>query len=300
MMYSTNRTQSFWNFFRQRSALSNLIVINTVIFLLINVFILVCWLFKFSPYASESSLSYPAYWLSVPADPHQIFLRPWGIFTYMFVQQDLFHLFFNMITLYFGGQIFLRLLNEKKLLSTYILGGFMGALFFVISFNIFPVFEGALPGAIAIGASASVLAILVAAAAYAPNFEVLLLFVGRVKLKYIAIVLILIDLLSISQDNPGGHIAHLGGAAWGFFYIRYLLNKGWKGFPSQQKSSGWFRRKPKKQKYSSTRTVSDEEYNARKNENQEKIDKILEKISKNGYEGLSKEEKEILFKAGKE
>lgn len=284
------------NFFRQRSALSNLIVINIVVFLLVNIVDLFAWLFKFSPAVSYSSVSFPVYWLSVPADPGLIAGRPWGIFTYMFVHHELFHILFNMITLYFGGQIFLRLLNEKKLISTYLIGGLAGAIFFIAAYNIFPVFRESLPYAMAIGASASVLAILVAAAAYAPNFEVILMFIGKIKLKYIALGLILIDILSISKDNPGGHIAHLGGAAWGILYIRLFLNHGWKGFKPSRKFKV-FSHTSKKSK--TTRTFTDEEFNARKNEHQQKIDKILDKISKHGYDGLTKEEKEILFKEGR-
>lgn len=287
------------SFFHNRSALRNLIMINIAVFILINLVDLLFWLFKVAPVSPYGSGSLLVHWLSVPADFNQLLVRPWGIFTYMFSHQDLFHILFNMITLYFGGQIFLSLLNEKKLVSTYLLGGLAGAVFFILSYNIFPVFRDSLPYALAIGASASVLAILIAAAAYAPDYTVYLIFIGKIKLKYIALILILIDLLSISKDNPGGHIAHLGGAAWGFLYIRVFLNHGWKGLSGINPFTLFkIKRKSHKKTYTK-RPVTDEEYNTRKNENQEKIDRILEKISRNGYNGLTKEEKEILFKAGK-
>ncbi|MHC1707286.1 MAG: rhomboid family intramembrane serine protease [Bacteroidales bacterium] len=287
-------SNSFRGIFRQRSVITNLILINVAVFIGLNIIELFFWLFKMTPVMNDRPISFPVYWLSVPADLLQLMVKPWSLITYMFTHQDLFHILFNMITLYFGGKIFLSLLNEKKLISTYLIGGISGALFFILAYNIFPVFGDSVPFALAIGASASVLAILIAAATYAPDYYIFLMFIGRIKLKYIALALIIIDVLSISRSNPGGHIAHLGGAAWGFIYVRYLLNKGWKG-----NFSAFWPKKRTFRKKTVNRNISDEEYNARKNENQKQIDQILDKISKFGYDGLTKEEKEILFKAGK-
>ena len=299
MKNSFSPAEGIKSFFRQRSALSNLIVINALVFVLLNFIDLLFWLYNRHQSDVQNSSNPLVYWLSVPADSGELLLRPWGVFTYMFVHQEFLHILFNMITLYFGGQIFLRFLNEKKLVSTYILGGLTGALFFILSYNIFPVFKDALPSALAIGASASVLAVLVAAASYAPDFEVIFMFLGRVKLKYIALGFILLDLMSISKENPGGHLAHLGGASWGFIYIRFFLNKGWKGSSFGFPRNLNFKRKPFKKTYYNSRPITDEEFNAKKNEQQQQIDQILDKIAKHGYDGLSKTEKEILFKAGK-
>lgn len=297
---------NFKNFFKSRSVLSQLIIINIIVFIVVNVIKLFFFLFKVDLYSDDgSNISVIIEWLAVPSNLRSLALRPWTIFTYMFLQENFFHILFNMFVLYFSGTIFIQFLDNKKLVTTYILGGIVGALFFIISFNIFPVFDEYTNKALALGASASVLAILVAVSTYVPDFIVNLLFFGRVKLKYIAIVLVVVDVLSISQGNPGGHIAHLGGALWGFIYIRRLKRGSdlgdfihrikWKSLFSyfyKEKSKNNFRKVHYNQ-----RPYTDEEYNRIRSERQKKIDKILEKISRSGYESLSKEEKELLFDA---
>jgi len=222
----------------------------------------------------------------------------------MFLQEDFMHLLFNMIVLYFGGKIFTDYLSKKQLVNTYIWGGIIGALFFIITFNIFPVFQASVSRSVALGSSASVLAILIAAATYIPNYTVQLILIGRVKLKYIAIAFVALDILSIERGNPGGHIAHIGGAVWGYLSI-ILMKKGyknplginWFGF---RKVFDWFKHDPKsnfKNVHYNKKTVSDEEYNKDRANRQKNIDEILDKISRSGYESLSKEEKELLFKA---
>jgi hypothetical protein len=223
----------------------------------------------------------------------------------MFLQENFFHIIFNMIVLYFGGRIFLEYLNERKLLSTYILGGLFGAFFYIVAFNIFPVFSESVNYSVALGASASVLAILVAVATYVPEYSVVLVLFGKVKLKYLALVVVLIDVLSISRGNAGGHIAHLGGAFWGFAYI-YLMKNGKDftlnlGSMNFKKFFRYFTKPKDSSKFDTTahngRPLSDDEYNYRRNNQQERIDKILDKISKSGYTSLTKEEKELLFKS---
>ena len=202
--------------------------------------------------------------------------------------------------LYFGGLLFNEYLGEKRLLWTYIAGGITGALFFLLAFNVFPVFESIAGVAVALGASASVLAIIIAVATYVPDYTVQLLFIGRVKLKYVAIIFVIIDLLSIPSGNSGGHIAHLGGAAWGFVYALVLRN----GTDLYRFFNFSAIVAQKKNKYSTENTTqkrpfSDDEYNDRRKKSQERIDEILDKISKSGYSSLTKEEKELLFKTSK-
>jgi membrane associated rhomboid family serine protease len=243
------------------------------------------------------------FWLAVPSDLHLLMTRPWTIVTYMFTQESFFHILFNMMVLYFGGRIFTEFLDDRKLVNTYIWGGLTGALFFIVSYNLFPVFSEDVRMSVALGASASVLAILVAIATYAPNYTVYLLLLGRIKLKYIAIVLVIIDLLSINRGNPGGHIAHLGGALWGFLSVM-LYRKGLKNFPGInwygiKNLFTWFN-KPRYTRYKEVNTgrpLNDDEYNRIRAERQKKIDIILDKISKSGYDSLTKEEKELLFSA---
>ena len=206
-----------------------------------------------------------------------------------------------MVWLHFGGKIFLQYLQPKQLLSTYILGGISGGLLFILAFNYVPALQGLTLDARALGASASVLAIMVAIATYSPNYSVHLPFIGIVKLKQIAIVCVVLDILSIPNGNAGGHIAHLGGAIFGYFYIKQLkkgrdYSKGFSNFIDRLLNTF----KPKsKLKTVHKRSKTDYEFNSEKTAKQKEIDKILEKIAKSGYESLSKEEKATLFSASK-
>ena len=192
------------------------------------------------------------------------------------------------------------LLSDKKLIWTYIIGGLFGALIFVLAYNIFPVFEDVKQTSIVMGASASVLAILVAAASYKPDYELNLLLFGRLKFKWLAIIFVVIDLLSISAENPGGHIAHLGGALYGFLY-GFLMRKDFDfgkifRFP---KRSGMKYTRYKTVKEEPQRPVPDEQYNQQQAEKEHDVDAILDKIAKNGYASLTQEEKEFLFKSSR-
>mgnify|MGYP001162821690 CR=1 FL=1 len=239
--------------------------------------------------------------LGLPADISNLIVKPWTIITYMFTHENFIHLLFNLLWLYFGGKIFLKYLNYKQLISTYFLGGAFGGLMYIFAFNFFPVFEEKLTFSIAIGASASVLAILIAISSYIPNYSVNINLIGNIKLKHIAFISIFIDILSIPKGNSGGHIAHLGGALYGFLYINQLKKgKDW---------SNWFNRifdylttflfYQRIAKNKKSRFKSDYKWNKEKNLSKNEIDKILDKISKSGYESLNKKEKEILFKASK-
>ena len=153
------------NFFLQKNALSRLMLINIVIWLICLFISVFTWLFN------VSDISFVTKLFAVPADISSLTDKPWSIFTYMFLQEEFWHLFFNMLMLYYGGQIFLQYFTQKQLLLTYIFGGLFGALFFIMSFNIFPVFENMRDSAVALGASASVLSILIAAATYQPEYK---------------------------------------------------------------------------------------------------------------------------------
>ncbi|MFA5781344.1 MAG: rhomboid family intramembrane serine protease [Bacteroidales bacterium] len=302
-MYNKPFLDNIKNFFYSRSILSRLILVNIIIFILANLVSLYYYLFKIPPDVSICGIAVSkfTYWFAVPS--HTLFLlqKPWTIFTYMFLQENFFHLLFNMIMLYFGGILFLQFLGSKKLISTYIIGGLAGATVYILAFNFFPVFNEISRCSVALGASASVLAVLVAIAVYVPEFSVRLFLFGSIKLKYIVLILVLIDILSIEKENPGGHIAHLGGALWGFTYI-LLMKKNRDIYsifnPFGNFFKNLFKPKPKlKVEYKKERPLTDDEYNKAKAEKQKKIDAILDKISKNGYANLSKEEKEFLFSA---
>ncbi|MFA8298821.1 MAG: rhomboid family intramembrane serine protease [Hyphomicrobiales bacterium] len=284
-------SEKIMKFFRSKTILSNLILINIIVFLVVNLSGLLGWLFKLPTY---SNLSYLAYYLSIPANIDTLGVRPWTVITYMFTHESFFHIFFNLLVLYFAGSIFKQYLPSKKLLLVYILGGITGAVFYVGAFNIFPIFENQINQSVALGASASVLAILVAAATYVPKYSVHFFLLGKIKLKHIAIVLVILDLISIRNGNSGGHISHLGGALFGFIYMSILKRRF--SMNIWNKISSLLQRKRAFRKYKGGRPLSDEEYNNERAKNKERINIILDKISKHGYNNLSKEEKEFLFR----
>jgi len=211
-----------------------------------------------------------------------------------------------MLCLYWFGRIFLEYLNERQLLTTYIIGGLAGAVFYILSYNLFPKFEDSYRQSVALGASASVMAIVVAISFYVPNYRINLLFIGPVKIIYIALISIVMYWLLIKSSNSGGNLTHIGGALWGFFFIYMLKNRidvsSIFSIFSIKRISNPFKRNKKakfKKVYTNTRVKTDEEYNLEKKMNQQKIDEILDKISKTGYENLSKQEKELLFRTSR-
>jgi len=282
--------------FKHGSALTRLIYINLGVFLLVQIIGVVLFL--------SGQINVIPDWLSVPSNISELIKRPWTPVTYMFLHTGFIHLLFNILGLYWFGKLFLYRLEGDKLLGVYLLGGLSGALFYVISYNVFPVFETV--NGLLLGASASVFAILVAIAVYDPNNEIHLSFIGSFQLKYVALFYVLLSVIGISATNPGGNIAHLGGAAWGWFYISQLRKgKEWGDglvrFIDKMSISIQNLIKPKNNlKVTFKQTPRDDyEYNRLKKAEQEEINRILEKIAKSGYDSLSKSEKELLFRQGK-
>jgi membrane associated rhomboid family serine protease len=280
--------------FKHGSALTRLIYINLGVFLLIKLLGVIFYLAGQPFYLME--------WLSVPSNPEMLLKRFWTPVTYMFLHAGFLHLLFNILGLYWFGKLFLYHFEGDKLLSVYLLGGLSGALLYLLAFNIFPAFASV--NAILLGASASVFSILVAIAVYDPQREIHLFFIGRIPLKYIAAFYVVLSIIGISASNPGGNLAHLGGAAWGWFYIAQLRKgKDWgSGLVTFiDKIGDWF--KPKERMKVTFKQQApprdDYEYNRQQNVQQEEINRILDKIAESGYESLTKKEKEILFKQGK-
>ncbi len=276
-------------------------IVIKLIFVNVAVFILVGILGLFS----LASLNIDTVkWLAVPADLKVLLYRPWTLISYMFLHYDFMHILFNMLWLFWFGKIFLEFLSSKQLLNIYLLGGISGAFLYILAFNAIPAFKPMVASSVALGASASVYAIVVAISAFAPDYSIQLMFIGRVKIKYIAIFILVLDVLSIAGSNAGGHIAHLGGAMFGYlFAVQFKkgsdLTKGFSGFIDGL--SEWFKKKPKmkvtKNKYKTNKKPStDHEYNQQKAADQSEMDRILGKISKSGYDSLTKKEKETLFK----
>lgn len=286
--------------FQKGNTLNKVIFINGGIFVLFNLVIVTCSLFNI-PAPDIFG------WFMFPADLGEFLLKPWSLISYMFLHEGLWHLLINLIWLYFGGTLFLQYFDGKKFLSVYLLGGFVGAAFYMLAYNLFPIFAAQVATSSALGASASVLAILVAIATYIPNYSVRLMLIGSVKLKYIAMFAVVIDILSLTGGNAGGHFAHLGGAAFGFYFSTMWL-KG-KDITERldnllESIENTFKGKKKakmKVKYSAKNKKPTDKYDyaTKKKFEQDEIDKILEKISKSGYDSLSKEEKEKLFKMSK-
>lgn len=279
--------------FRSGDTLNILLLINVIVFLIIHILDAVLKLFLVEGFGSVTLVNF----FSVPASLSKLAVEPWTLVTYQFLHFGFFHILFNLLWLFWMGRIFTEYLGTKKLLSTYILGGIAGALLFIAAYNVFPLFRGEVISAQALGASASVLAIAIAIAAYIPDYTVHLILIGPVRLKYIALVTILLDLISISGSNAGGHIAHLGGALYGYVFAMNL-KKG-------KNIAAWFDRladrirnllSGKKMKVvKKARPLSDEEYMHNKKVSQERIDIILDKISRSGYGSLTSEERDILF-----
>ena len=259
--------------------LNKLIYINVFSFLVLNIFSVIFSLLLID-ISSIKEL------LMLPSSTEEVIKKPWSLISYMFIHDNFIHLLFNLIWLHFGGKLFLQYLNQKQLLYTYILGGLFGGILFIIAFNNLPALIPYSENAKALGASASVLAIFFAIATYIPNFQVSIPFIGFIKLKHIALIYIILDFLNIPNGNAGGHIAHLGGAIFGFFYVKQFTQKSAKNkqnqFLSYLKNIFNFQKCKNKKSYK-----------------MKEIDLILEKISKSGYNSLTKIEKELLFKSSK-
>jgi membrane associated rhomboid family serine protease len=271
---------------RTGGALTQIILVNTIVFLIANI-IVYGFGFKADNWAD---------YIALPGRFKEFLYRPWTLFTYMFFHLDLSHVFWNMVWLYSLGRIFNELIGPKRLLWVYLLGGISGGLLFLIIYSTVNV------GGLLLGASAGVMAIVVAVAAFAPNYVVQLFIFGPVRLKYIALISFIITSVLYFQSNTGGKVAHIGGALFGLVYgLQYKRGRDMaRGLGNMGSSIGGMFDKKKKSPLKVTynkRKVSDEEYNASKVVEQQVIDAILDKISRSGYDSLSKREKEILFKA---
>ncbi len=278
-----------------------LIVINVLVWI---GFMLLEWMLNSGSIFSQ--------WFSLPTDLSRLLIQPWSLLTYAFLHAGFWHIFWNMLILYWFGQIVLNLFTEKRFLTIYLLGALAGGVLFVLAYNLFPVLITS--SAYLVGASAAVRAIMIFIAAYTPNTEVRVIFFN-VKLWHIGVFVVLTDLIQIpSSGNAGGLLAHVGGAIFGYVYARQLSKGNDIGLWWERLADGvvnLFKSKPKSAKKANMKTVYKNQTSAQKrtyrsgsrvskNEQQAQIDAILDKISKSGYDSLSKAEKDFLFKAGKD
>lgn len=284
--------------FNKGDVLMKFIFINVAVFLAIHAVGVVATLFRLE------SLD-PLPFLAVPSQLNMILIRFWTLLTYMFVHVGFMHILFNMLWLYWFGKIFLSYFNDRTLGSLYVIGGLAGALLYILAFNTIPYYIYESGHGIMIGASASVMAIVMAAAFYRPDVTLNLFLFGRIKIIYIAIAVFVIDFFSLSNgNNPGGHVAHIGGAIAGYLFAnQYKKGKDFTLPISRflDKIANLF----KKRKYKGAHKVvyrkpeTDYDYNYRKAQESKKIDAILDKLKQSGYDSLSSEEKRQLFDAGK-
>lgn len=289
--------------FKRGNIYIQLIYINGGVFILTSLLLVFLRLFNRS---GANILLYA----EMPASLQNFMYQPWSIFTYMFMHADFLHILFNMLWLYWFGQLFLYFFSAKHLRGLYILGGICGAAIYMLSFNLFPFFSDSIEHSYMLGASASVLAIVVATAYREPEYQVRLLLFGSIRLKYIALFMILSDLLFITSENAGGHIAHLGGALAGLWFAASLkkghdvtawINKILDGFISLFTGNAFKTRKKPKMSvhYNDNMRNKDYDYNAQKKAQNDEVDRILDKLKKSGYESLTTEEKKSLFDASK-
>ncbi|TND08925.1 MAG: Rhomboid family protein [Bacteroidetes bacterium] len=262
--------------------LTRLIIANIAVFLAINVILNLIVL------SSRHMSFFPADWLILPGKPELVPVQIWTIFTYMFLHANFWHLVVNMLWLYSFGRIFSDYVGNQKLLWVYLVGGLAGAVVFILLSFVLP--SGGL-----LGASAATMAVVACAATVVPDMEIAIFGVWRVKIKYVALVAILLTSLMDLAANTGGKISHLGGAAFGFLYgLQHRKGKDILKFLTNLSRP----KKPRHLKVEHRRPVSDEQYNASKLSIQKRVDEILDKISRSGYDSLSRDEREFLQKYG--
>jgi membrane associated rhomboid family serine protease len=279
---------------REGSVITRLIYVNIAIFLAFRILNVAFFLS-----GKEFGL---LQWFELPADISLVLRQPWSLLSYMFLHFDFLHILFNLLVLYWFGRIFLDYYNQNQLLGLYLLGGLAGGVIYIAAFNIFPVFAGIMTYSRLLGASASIIAILIATAIRDPNREISLFLIGSVRLKYIAIFFIVSYVIGISTNNAGGNFAHLGGAVMGcIFAVLEKKERDITAFISRGEK--WitriFKKKEKIKIVHKQIPRDDYEYNREKAADHEELNRILDKIGTDGYDSLSKKERETLFRHGK-
>ena len=268
--------QKLNNYLTSKSVVEKIILINIIIYLCPFLFKTILFLFQINDFSIIN-------WFTIDANLDEFIFKPWSLLTYGFLHGSFSHIFWNMIIFYYFGNIIQDIFGEKFLLNLFISGIIVGGLTYFISYNLFPAFKGV--NSVMIGASAGVMSVLFFLTAYNPKYPIRIIFFD-VKILYIAIFLIFYDITQIPLNNSGGHIAHIGGAVWGYYsFLNYNKeNKIIKSFLS----------------FFNFKKNSKASFNEKSNNfNQKKIDEILDKISSSGYDSLSNSEKDYLFKAGK-
>lgn len=286
---------------RPNNAVVQLILINVIVFVITSVF----WLF----FQGTSIYEFFGSIIELPSYLPKLLVRPWTIFTYMFVHAGLWHILGNMLFLYWFGKLIQEYLGSNRVVALYVLGGLAGGVLYIIMYNLLPFFSDSVGSSTLVGASAGVLAIVVGAAVFMPDYTFYMLLFGPVKIKYIALISVFLSFIGLRGANAGGEIAHLGGVAMGWLFITQLKKGNDLGTPILNFFTfikSFFVRQPKikvthrsgSKRASASKSTKSSTSKSSKSE-QEEIDAILDKISQSGYESLSKEEKQKLFNASK-
>lgn len=292
--------------FKTGNVLNQIIIVNAVLFLAVAV-VGVFFTFGGQKDVFEVFTSY----LMLPSSVDTLLTQPWTIITYFFFHKGFMHILFNMLYMYWFGRIISEYLGQNKLLGLYVWGGIGGGVLYLLAYNLLPYFEHQVGGSYLLGASGGVVAIVVGAATFQPNYAIHLLFLGPVRLKYIAAFTVLVSFIQSTGSNAGGEIAHLGGALVGFLSIKQLQQgNDWSKpivsivtwvkslFKPQPKIKVSYKNTKSTSSRTSTKTKARTE--SKSKNAQEEIDAILDKISEKGYDALSKEEKQKLFNASKD
>jgi membrane associated rhomboid family serine protease len=288
-------------FSRHNNAHVQLIIINVVIFLALVVLSVASEWFHFTDFFEVIHKNF-----RIPANFFEFTKRPWTIITYFFTHDlsEIGHIFFNMLAFYYFGRLFVEYLGSDKLVALYVLGGISAALLYLAAFNLIPnppPFIANSSGGWMVGASGAIFAVMTGAATLLPDYTFYLLFLGPIRIKYIAAFFIIASFIGTKEANAGGNIAHLGGALMGFIYVKQLqAGVNWGSWITAVLD--WIQNlfKPRSNvKVSYRKSEPKKKTSAQSKASQEEIDAILDKISDRGYESLSKDEKEKLFNASK-
>lgn len=271
-------------------------IAEKIIFLNIILFVLPYFINTLLFLFNLNSKSYIELFLLSP-ELNDLIIRPWTIITYSFVHDGFFHLFWNMLLLYYISRMILNLFSPSTFINVYFLGVIVGGILFLFSYSFFPVFKGDISSMG--GSSAGVMAAIIFMCTYSPDNEIRLFFFN-LKLKYIGILFFVFDIIQIPYGNSGGHIAHVGGAILGFFYARNLINGRDIGSSFEYLWKFFFRKRKNKEGKAFLQDNPKIYKKSDKSEKQKRVDAILDKISKSGYESLSDKEKNFLSRYGEE
>lgn len=292
-------------FNKPNNTLVQLILINVVIFLVLLVT-------KVSlTMAQNPGYGFIMSQLLIPGDINAFLHKPWTLFTYFFTHEEIFHILYNMLFLYWFGRLIDEYLGNRRLMGLYIMGGVAGGLLYLAMYNLVPYFQSQADTARMLGASAAAFSVAVGAATLLPNYTFHLLFFGPVRIKYIVFFFIILSVAQSAGLNAGGNLAHLGGALMGFAYVKLLQNGTDLGRPIYWLADGWsnllrpkpavkvsYRQRSNANTQASTYVSSaGSATSAASTPDQDEVDTILDKISRSGYESLTREEKQKLFRA---